>query len=604
MFERIHAVNYGSEERDVKITLAFEADFLDVFEVRGLRRERRGQVQAPRVERSQVTLGYRGLDGVSRTTTMKFSPQPAQLTEDEAHFEIELGPKQEWELVVEIIPQVGEPPQRRAFNEMRADIEREYSQWRKHCTRFKMSQVQLSGFIDRAVLDLKMLLSPDDEGGGFIDAGVPWFSALFGRDALITAYEALAVNPELAWMVLRKLAELQGKKEDVDREEEPGKILHELRVGEMAQAGEIPHTPYYGSIDATPLWLMVLASTYAWTADRGALEELWPNALACLEWIDRYGDRDGDGYVEYEKRAPRGLDNQGWKDSHDAIVHPDGTKARGPIALVEVQGYVYDAKSRVADLARAMDDDALADRLEKEAENLKERFNRDFWMEKERYYALALDGDKQPVRTITSNAGHALWSHIADQDKAVRVAERLLSPRAGLSSGWGVRTLAAGQRPYDPIGYHRGTVWPHDNALIAHGLRRYELDDKAIELIDQVAAAGAFFPLARYPELWCGFSSDTVPVPVQYPVACRPQAWSSGAPLLMIRSYGGITAKAPEGRLEIIRPRLPKWLTEIEIRGMRIGETRLDLRFTAQEGVTAVQVPRKSNADFEVLIRQ
>jgi glycogen debranching enzyme len=372
----------------------------------------------------------------------------------------------------------------------------------------------------------------------------------------------------------------------------------------MAQAGEIPHTPYYGSIDATPLWLMVLASTYAWTADRGALEELWPNALACLEWIDRYGDRDGDGYVEYEKRAPRGLDNQGWKDSHDAIVHPDGTKARGPIALVEVQGYVYDAKSRVADLARAMDDDALADRLEKEAENLKERFNRDFWMEKERYYALALDGDKQPVRTITSNAGHALWSHIADQDKAVRVAERLLSPRAGLSSGWGVRTLAAGQRPYDPIGYHRGTVWPHDNALIAHGLRRYELDDKAIELIDQVAAAGAFFPLARYPELWCGFSSDTVPVPVQYPVACRPQAWSSGAPLLMIRSYGGITAKAPEGRLEIIRPRLPKWLTEIEIRGMRIGETRLDLRFTAQEGVTAVQVPRKSNADFEVLIRQ
>ena len=604
LFEKIHAVNYGSEKRDVKITLVFEADFLDVFEVRGLRRERRGQMQTPKVERNHVVLAYRGLDGVSRTTTLKFSPQPAELTEDEAHFEIELGPKQEWELVVEIIPEAGEHVHRRAFNETCADLEREYSQWRKRCTRFKTSQVQLSGFIDRAVLDLKMLLSPDDEGGGFIDAGVPWYSALFGRDALITAYEALAVNPDLAWMVLRKLAELQGKSEDDDREEEPGKILHELRVGEMAHAGEIPHTPYYGSIDATPLWLMVLASTYAWTAHRRALEELWPNALACLEWIDRYGDRDGDGYVEYEKRSPRGLDNQGWKDSQDAIVHPDGTKANGPIALVEVQGYVYDAKSRVADLARAMDDDALADRLEKEAEDLKERFNRDFWMEKERYYALALDGDKQPVRTITSNAGHALWSHIADQDKAVRVAERLLSPRAGLSSGWGVRTLAAGQRPFDPIGYHRGTVWPHDNALIAHGLRRYELDEKAIELIDQVAAAGAFFPLARYPELWCGFSSENVPVPVQYPVACRPQAWSSGAPLLMIRSYAGITAKAPEGRLEIIRPRLPKWLTEIEIRGMRIGETRLDLRFTAQEGVTAVQVPRKSNADFEVLIRQ
>jgi glycogen debranching enzyme len=603
LFEQIRAVNYGSEKRNVGITLAFDADFLDVFEVRGMARERRGQVQSPTVERNQVVLAYRGLDGVTRSTTLKFSPQPSELTEGEARFQMELEPKQEWELLVEIIPRAGEhSPRRRTLMETRGDLEHEYSQWRKRCTRFKTSNVQLSGFIDRAVLDLRMLLSPDDDGDAFIDAGVPWFSALFGRDALITAYEALAVDSDLAWMVLRKLAELQGGRDDEEREEEPGKILHEVRVGEMAGAGEIPHTPYYGSIDATPLWLMVLASTYSWTADRRSLEELWPNALACLEWIDRYGDRDGDGYVEYEKRAPRGLDNQGWKDSNDAIVHPDGTKAKGPIALVEVQGYVYDAKSRVADLARAMGDEALAERLEKEAEDLKERFNRDFWMEKEGYYALALDGDKGPVRTITSNPGHALWSHIADHDKAVKVARRLLSP--ALSSGWGIRTLGAKQRPYDPIGYHTGTVWPHDGALIAHGLRRYGLDDQAIGIIDQLAAAGAFFPLARYPELWCGFSSEDVPVPVQYPVACRPQAWASGAPLLMIRSYGGITAKAPEGVLEIIRPRLPPWLSEVEIRGMRIGETRLDLRFTRHDGVTAVQVPRKSGGDLEVLIRQ
>jgi len=606
LFEQLRLINYGSEKRDVRITLAFDADFLDIFEVRGLARERRGQIQTPQVDRNQVRLGYRGLDGITRTTTLKFSPQPTELTADDARFERELEPGQEWEIVVEITPQVADHVSpRRGLKETRNDLEQEYSQWqRKRCTRFKTSNVQLSGFITRAVLDLKMLLSPDDEGGAFIDAGVPWYSALFGRDALITAYEALAVNSDLAWMVLRKLAEYQGKSEDEAREEEPGKILHEIRVGEMAGAGEIPHTPYYGSIDATPLWLMVLASTYSWTADRDALSELWPNALACLEWIDRYGDRDGDGYVEYEKRAAWGLDNQGWKDSHDAIVHPDGTNAKGPIALVEVQGYVYDAKSRAADLARAMDDDALADRLEKEAQDLKERFNRDFWMEKEGYYALALDGDKEPVRTITSNPGHALWSYIADRDKAVKVARRLLSPRAGLSSGWGIRTLAAGQRPYDPIGYHRGTVWPHDSALIAHGLRRYELDDDAITVIDQLATAGAFFPLARYPELWCGFSSEDVPVPVQYPVACRPQAWASGAPLLMLRSYGGITAKAPEGVLEIIRPRLPRWLNEIEIRGMRIGETRLDLRFTRHDGVTAVQVPRKEGSDLEVLIRQ
>jgi glycogen debranching enzyme len=250
-----------------------------------------------------------------------------------------------------------------------------------------------------------------------------------------------------------------------------------------------------------------------------------------------------------------------------------------------------------------MDDDALADRLEKEAQELKERFNRDFWMDDLGYYALALDADKSPVRTITSNPGHALWANIADEDKARRVARRLLSPQGGLSSGWGIRTLASGQRPYDPIGYHTGTVWPHDSALIAHGLRRYQMDREAIQIIDQVARAGEFFPLGRFPELWCGFSAEEVPEPVQYPVACRPQAWASGAPFLMIRSYGGITAKAPEGTLEIIRPRLPKWLTEVELNGMRIGRARVDLRFTNNDGVTAVEVPRK-DPGLEVLIRQ
>ena len=325
--------------------------------------------------------------------------------------------------------------------------------------------------------------------------------------------------------------------------------------------------------------------------------------MACLEWIDQYGDRDGDGYLEYEKRATWGLQNQGWKDSHDAIVHPDGTTARPPIALIEVQAYVHDAKARIAELARVMEDDALADRLEKEARELKERFNRDFWMDDVGYYALALDGDKKPVRTITSNPGHALWANIADEDKARKVAHRLLSSHGGLSSGWGIRTLASGQRPYDPIGYHTGTVWPHDSALIAHGLRRYQMDREAIHIIDQLARAGAFFPLGRFPELWCGFSADEVPEPVQYPVACRPQAWASGAPFLMIRSYGGITAKAPEGTLEIIRPRLPAWLPQVELNGMRVGRARVDLRFTNNDGVTAVEVPRKDQG-LEVLIRQ
>jgi glycogen debranching enzyme len=602
LLERMHIQNFGKAERRIHLRLQFEADFLDIFEVRGMDRERRGQLQQPRVQRHEVELGYRGLDGVGRSTTIRFSPRPSELDEGSAAFELAIPPGGEAEVVVEVQPMVGEAaPPRRPLREAREQLEREYSSWRKRCTRFRTSNTQLSMFLDRAILDLRMLVSEDDEGSPYLDAGVPWYSALFGRDSLLTAYECLMVNPDLAWATLRQLAAHQGRREDPDREEEPGKILHEMRIGEMAGAKEVPHTPYYGAVDSTPLWLMVLASAFAWTGDREALEELWPNALACVEWIDEYGDRNGDGFVDYERTAPRGLDNQGWKDSHDAVVHPDGTKARAPIALVEVQGYVYNARLRTAEMARVLGDDALADRLEKEASDLKERFNREFWMEKEGYYALALDGEHRQVATITSNPGHALWTAIADDDKAAKVARKLLSP--ALSSGYGIRTLAEGQAPYDPIGYHTGSVWPHDCALIAHGLKRYGFDREAMKVIDQVSAAGAHFPLARFPELFCGFSREQVPEPVQYPVACRPQAWSSGAPLLMLRSYGGITADAPNGVLYIHRPSLPAWLEQIEVLGMRVGKARVDLTFTRTDDVTSVQVPRKEG-DLEVLIRQ
>jgi len=358
-------------------------------------------------------------------------------------------------------------------------------------TSARSSNVQLSRFLDRAILDLRMLMSEDDSAP-YLDAGVPWFSGLFGRDSLLAAYECLGVNPELAWGVLRGLAARQGTEENEWRDEEPGKILHELRVGELAGAGDIPHTPYYGSIDSTPLWLVLLTYAYSWTSNLDAVQALWPNAVAALEWIDRYGDLDGDGYVEYRKRSVHGLDNQGWKDSWNAVVHPDGTLAQGPIALVEVQGYVYQAKYRMVRLARAVGQYELADQLEREAAKLRDRFNRDFWMEKEGYYALALDGLKQQVRTITSNPGHCLWSGIVDEDKAPRVVRRLLSPP--LSSGWGVRTLGARQQPFDPLGYHTGTVWPHDNALIAHGMKLYGFDAEAMKVIDQLSMGGYSSP--------------------------------------------------------------------------------------------------------------
>jgi glycogen debranching enzyme len=602
LFERIRVRNFGTKTRSLRLTIDFAADFLDIFEVRGLVREKRGQVQPARVDRSRVTLPYRGLDGGQRSTTLRFSPAPEELTESRALFSLEIEPGQGVELVVEAVPEVeGTAASRASLQQAEEKLGREYTRWRKRCTRFKTSNVQLSQFLDRAILDLRMLTAHDDQGVEYIDAGVPWYSALFGRDALITAYQALAVNTDLAWSTLRGLAALQGKKDDAWKEEEPGKILHEARVGELARAGTIPHTPYYGSVDSTPLWLSVLHGAYRWTGDLEAVRELWPNVLAALEWIDDHGDLDGDGYVEYRRRSDRGLDNQGWKDSGDAIAHVDGTLAEQPIALVEVQGYVYQAKKNIARLARDLDDPDLAERLDKEADELKERFNRDFWVEEQGYYALALDGSKRPVETLTSNPGHCLWSRIIDEERAPRVVRRLLSP--ALSSGWGIRTLAAKQKPYDPIGYHTGSVWPHDTALIAHGMRRYGFDREARQVLDQLALAGAFFPYARFPEVFCGFAADEVPVPVQYPVACRPQAWASGAPLLMIRSYGGFSADAPNGKLYIDRPALPSWLQRIEILGMRVGDARLDLVFSNNDGVTATEVPRK-DGELEILIRQ
>ncbi|MFN2589776.1 MAG: glycogen debranching N-terminal domain-containing protein, partial [Actinomycetota bacterium] len=601
LIEEIKVSSFSGSRQLVRLALAFDADFLDLFEVRGMPRDRSGELASPEVRTDSVTFEYVGADDVVRATTVTFAPAPDELGRHEAVFEFDLPPKGSASVTVEVSPRIGEGRSRStSYREARQSLEQDYSRWRKRCTRFRTPNVPLQQFLDRAVLDLRMLLSEDDEGTPYIDAGVPWFSALFGRDSLITAYQCLGVNPDLAWGVLRGLAARQGTKEDEWREEEPGKILHEVRVGELAGTGEIPHTPYFGSIDSTPLWLVLLSYAYSWTGDLAAVRELWPNALAALEWIDRYGDRDGDGYLEYEKRSPKGLDNQGWKDSFDGVVHPDGSLAEPPIALVEVQGYVYQAKSRMARLAVAVGDQDLAVRLAKEADDLKERFNRDFWMPDEGYYALALDGRKRQVRTITSNPGHCLWSHVVDKAKAPQVAHRLLS--SALSSGWGIRTLAAKQRPFDPLGYHTGSVWPHDNALIAHGLKLYGFDEEAMRVIDQLVLAGMHFSLARYPELFCGFAREDVPLPVEYPVACRPQAWASGAPLLMLRSYAGISAEAPDGELNIVRPELPDWLDALEIIGMQVGRSRVDLRLTSRDGVTAVQVPRK-DGDVEVLVR-
>jgi glycogen debranching enzyme len=597
MRENIRFHNYGKAPRGVVVDLAFGADFLDVFEVRGMLADKRGTLLPPVVEDSRVVLAYDGRDGVRRSVVISFSTKPDELTETHARWRLAIASKEEVEIVASVEPRAGDV---RAPALSHDELDREYASWRKTCTRFRVSNGQLQEYLDRAVLDMRMMVSHDERGVPAIDAGVPWFSTLFGRDSLVTAYQTLAMNPDLAKGTLEKLAQYQGEKVDDWRDEEPGKILHELRCGELAAVGDVPHTPYYGTIDATPLWLVVYGYAWNWTGDREFAERMWPHALRALEWIDKYGDADGDGYVEYKRKSGGGLDNQGWKDSWDGILHEDGRVAEAPLALCEVQGYVYDARVRVAKVARALGHDDVAADLEAKAAELKKRFNEDFWLNDLSTYAVALDGEKKPVRSITSNPGHCLWSGIVESRYAQRLVRRLMAP--DMMSGWGIRTLSARNPSFDPIGYHIGTVWPHDNSIIAQGLKGYGYIDESNRVINELATAGAHFPSGRYPELFCGYARSDVPVPVEYPVACRPQAWATGATLLMMRSYAGISADAPAKTLSIVRPNLPVWLERAEIVGMRVGAARVDLAFSQTHGTTAVQVLRK-DGELDVVVR-
>jgi glycogen debranching enzyme len=597
MHERIKLQNFGPAARPVRVELRFESDFLDVFEVRGLRRDKRGTLHAPKVTANDVMLSYDGRDDVVRTTSLDFHLEPGTLTENCATWELTIEPRSAFEIEVSTEPRAGEHAPSQLTHEQ---LDQEYARWRKSCTRIRVSNAQLQRYIDRAMLDLRMMQTAGADGVPVIDAGVPWFSTLFGRDALITAYQTLAVNSDLAKGTLAKLAELQGERVDDWRDEEPGKILHEVRVGELAAVGDIPHTPYYGSIDATPLWLVVYGYVWNWTGDREFIEKMWPHAVRALEWIDTYGDADGDGYVEYQRRSGGGLDNQGWKDSFDGILGEDGTIPASPIALCEVQGYVYDAKRRLVSVARALGHEDLAQDLQRQAAELKERFNRDFWSNDLNTFAVGLDGEKRQIRSVASNAGHCLWSGIVEPQHAVRMARRLMQP--DMLSGWGIRSLSAMNPGFDPIGYHTGSVWPHDNSLIAHGLMVQGFTDESNRVINELALAGAHFDASRYPELFCGYAREDVPVPVEYPVACRPQAWSTGAPLLMMRSYAGMSADAPNKTLQIVRPALPNWLERAEMVGLRVGDARVDLLFVQREGTTGVQVTRK-DGDLDVIVR-
>jgi glycogen debranching enzyme len=444
--------------------------------------------------------------------------------------------------------------------------------------------------LERSLYDLRMLWSSDDDGSRFTVAGTPWFDALFGRDALIVGMQTLAFQPQIAREALRTLAKHQGTAIDESRMEEPGKILHEMRRGEVSQTNELPFKRFYGSVDSTPLFLLLAAEYYAWTADVGLARELAPNIVAALDWIDAYGDRNRDGYIEYYNPRSSGLLNQGWKDSDDAICHFDGTLAPAPIALVEAQSYVYAAKTRLAPLLRSLGHDALAERILREARLLKRRFERDYWRPDPGYYALALDGSDLPCASVSSNPGHALWSGIVGKRRARSVVETLLGE--DLFSGWGIRTLSQRNPRYNPLGYHLGTVWPHDNAIAAMGFKMYGFEDETNEVATALFDAAMTFPYSRLPELFGGEARTAHHSPVSYPVACRPQAWAAGAMPMLLQAILGLRAAGYEDTLQVVQPRLPYWLSRVHVRGLRVGEGEVDLTLARNGKETDVQIGR------------
>ena len=587
--ERIRIENFGQSPVRLTLTVEFAADYADIFEVRGYERARRGRDLAPEVAGDRVTLGYEGLDGVTRRTEIAFTPAPARLSAAHAEFEIELAAGATHELQAGVCCDPAGSPVRVDY--AAAMRRAEEALGRRRGAAVQSPDEAFNDWIERSASDLTMLTAGNPEGC-FPYAGVPWYSVPFGRDGILTAIEYLWVDPEMARGVLEFLARTQATEVEPARDAEPGKIVHEMRKGELAALGEIPFGRYYGTIDATPLFVVLAGEYYQRTADRETLDALWPNIERALAWIDRSGDIDGDGYVEYARQSRNGLVNQGWKDSEDSIFHADGRLAEGSIALCEVQGYVYLARIHAARLARALGHEAQASELEAAAEKLRAQFERDFWIEELGTYALALDGAKRPCRVVSSNAGHVLWSGIADPEHARRTGDTLMSDRS--FSGWGVRTVAEGESRYNPMSYHDGSIWPHDNAIVAMGFARYGMKAHAAAIAGAMYDASRVADLHRLPELFCGFPRrDEGDGPTLYPVACSPQAWASASPFYLLKACLGLSFRPEEPRIRFLHPVLPPFVGVLTVRGLAVAGARADLRFVRHGAEVGVQVLSK-----------
>ncbi|HEV7914269.1 MAG TPA: amylo-alpha-1,6-glucosidase, partial [Albitalea sp.] len=601
-YEHIRLTNHGREAVRTTLAITFEADFVDLFEVRGMTREQRGERLPSQVGEREAELRYLGRDARLRSTRLSFKPTPTVLNEQQATFDVHLEPGAEMHLYCTVSCECeGSPCVADAVVDYEQALARNNAarsaSLRGRCS-IETSNPLVNLWLERSVSDLAMLTTTLPTGP-YPYAGVPWYSTTFGRDGILTAREMLWVDPSLARGVLGFLAATQATEHDPQRDAEPGKILHEARRSEMARTREIPFGRYYGTVDATPLFVALAGAYHRRTGDLAFIRSIWPQVKLALEWIDRWGDSDGDGFVEYARRSREGLVQQGWKDSHDSIFHTDGRLADAPIALCEVQAYVYEAKLMAADLAHHLDDAKMSERLRGEAHELKHRFAQAFWCEEIGSYAIALDGSKQQCKVASSNAGHALWTGLATPGHARRIVQGFMSD--AFFCGWGIRTIASGQARYNPMSYHNGSVWPHDNALIAAGMARYGHTEEAMRVLSALFDASMHFDRHRLPELFCGFTRRPSEGPTLYPVACSPQAWASAAVFGMLQACLGMEFHPAKPEVSLRSPRLPEFIQWMKVSGLSMREHSVDLLLQRYRNNVGIEVMRKEG-DIEVVV--
>jgi glycogen debranching enzyme len=592
--ERLSFRNYDVRAHRLKFDISFAADFSDLFEVRGTKRAVASSPSTCSTESNAIVFAYSGLDNVSRKTEVTFLPAPQMIGEGRASFVVDLPAGGTTSIVTRV----------RCSDDWttgdKAGIVTAYRAKRRDAQRKTANMATVACTNDvfnnlmcRCTSDVYMLLARTPQGL-YPHAGIPWYSTVFGRDGLISALFMLWVDPSIAKGVLLHLAATQARDRDPTSDAEPGKILHEQRHCEMANTGEVPFGHYYGTVDATPLFVLLAGEYWRSTGDDQTLQSIWPNVQAALHWCETDGDRDGDGFVEYYRQTPNGLANQGWKDSHDAVFHADGSTAEGPIALVEVQAYVYQAFVHGAGLAKHFGDADAERRYTCRANRMKTAFHDAFWLDDDATYALALDGDKKPCRVIASNAGHALMCDLVPADAARSVGRAVMG--TAMWSGWGVRTLATGMPRYNPMSYHNGSIWPHDNAIIAMGLARFGMKREAARIFEGLFAAQTYQADNRLPELFCGSSRRRGRGPVSYPVSCSPQAWAAAAPFALLGACLGLNINHRANILTLQQPILPSMASELSLNSLKVGDGAVDIRLVQVNGGVAVDVVRRTGS--------